>query len=290
MISDDWPFHQFWTPTAFLTLRMWLVFNCLESEKYVVEPNAEKSKHSIKTMHCEIPIKTVIWLNDKIKAKVDYFSFLFTNISQWQGSTLASTCLSAALCFFGFRNSVPSSVSISQALSHCLNHQCRFSLAFYLWPSFFLISTLYPLMTLSTLPAQTALLVNDFPNLYIQLQTSPQCSNFMCSLPLRNFPASVVYWLLEGYCHLLGTQVQTFIITSSQLPSSACPGLTVSHHFSSPCWEPWFRPLSLPQGSSPTLQFILQWLTNDVSCYTVLILVLPSSESSIIPTQHHHKW
>ena len=80
-------------------------------------------------------------------------------------------------------NSVPSSFSISQALSHCLNHQCRFSLAFYLWPSFFLISTLYPLMILSTLPAQTALLVNDFLNLYIQLQ------------PLPSVPISWVHFL-----------------------------------------------------------------------------------------------
>lgn len=100
--------------------------------------------------------------------------------------------------------------------------------------------------------------------------TSPQCSNFMCSLPLQNSPASVFFWLREGSCHLLGTQVETSTITSTQLPSPAGPALTHFHHFPSPCWEACFGPSSLPQGSPLTPASLPVHSTVADKCYFLL--------------------
>lgn len=122
--------------------------------------------------------------------------------------------------------------------------------------------------------------------------TSARCSDFMCSLPLQSCPASVFSWLQEGYCHLLGTQVQTLNITSTQFPSPARPALTHFHHFPSPCWEACFRPSSLPQGSPSTpasLPIHSTVADKDTSCDRALILLLSRLEIFHHPrAQYHH--
>ena len=172
-----------------LHTRMCLVLNSLSLEKSIWWNWIKiKSKRSIKKMHYEIPIKTMIWPMTELKQTwVIFPSCLLTSLNYKS----ASTYLSAVLCFFGVCNGLLSSLYFWGSFLTVLIASVDFlqySTFGHLNSHFYSVSRWsHPLI-----PAQTALLLNDFLNLYIPLQPLPDvpilCVHFLykTALPLSS--------------------------------------------------------------------------------------------------------